>query len=1578
MVSSKATSLALTKLSCLIPDYKTELRKIAETKNKDSLFIRFVDKFLNYIPVDDRSPDKLKLFCDFAEDAFAFFQNRAPGTRKILIKNNGKINSPALNIWLLNNNRPFIVDSLNCLLLKLNLQARFIFHPVILSKRDSKGDLQKITDLNGNSLEAESLVYIKILGEFDHEIIKNLQQEITSTIDQVEATHNIWNEALDEVSALAKIATKDQEASEFLEWLEKDNFTFLGVVDFDVASKRVVLERGAKEVWQKNNNEIKDIITLSQSENKSIILGKINRLSPVHRRNLVDYILVKKFDKEGRYISGVIILGLYGSAIYYQSIKNIPILRQKLFFVLKESGFHDGGHNYKKLKIIIESLPRDALIQIDELDLFCMCLHILSSMMSKKLKLFIQQDWSGAFANILIFLPRARLTPDIHNSINSYLSKYFNSVILTDYITEVAQNFSHLFVTFATKKKVNFLVSAIEADLEKISTNWSEAFYQELCNEFGEYEGGLNFKLFDKIFPIDYKHKFDAKTSLIDIKYLKLANLHNRPFFNLISTSLVDFELKIYSALNKITLSNILPSIENLGFKAIEEDSFDIIPNQEIKESWIYKFTLSSLIPIQGDFALLKANVEEALDKITAGALANDSLSKLIVLSGFNWQQIKLLKALTRYLHQTGFIYGKGYVQMILIKHNKYTEFLVNLFDAKFNPVQKSEEKIKNIINQAKKYLDSVTSSSEDKVLRSMLHLMEAMVRTNFYQYINGSIKDYLSFKFNSAKVPGLPLPLPYAEIFVYSNGFEGIHLRGGKVARGGIRWSDRVEDYRTEVLGLMKAQMTKNSVIVPVGSKGGFFVLPDELLTPNEFMDKVVNCYKNFLRGLLDITDNIVNGKVIHPQNTIIYDEQDPYLVVAADKGTATFSDYANSVSAEYSYWLADAFASGGSAGYDHKKMGITAKGAWISVMRHFQEIGIDVQKDPITVVGIGDMSGDVFGNGMLRSKAIKLVAAFNHKHIFIDPTPDPLLSFQERLRLFNLPKSQWSDYDTKLISKGGGIFERAAKTISISAELQNLIDIKDDELIPEDLIKALLKAKIDLIWNGGIGTYIKSSSESNLDIGDKANDLLRLDAKDIKAKAIAEGGNLGVSQQGRIEYSKIGGKINTDFIDNSAGVDCSDHEVNIKIVLNQALLAGKLSLEERNKLLASMTDQVEQLVLIDNYKQTQAITISQLSSALTVEIFSQLINILEEEKLLDRKVEFLPSQAELHKRAIAKEKMTRPELAVLLSYSKMSVYNELITAKLTEDKYFERSLIEYFPEVMRDKFREEILSHPLRDEIIRTVVTNKMVNQLSGPLISTVKRETGGALCDLARSYTIVCEIFNLNNLWEEVEQLTAEIDINIKIDMFTEIAKIIRRGIAWFVKHLEHPIDISETIQKFKEPARRISNVIGALLLGEAQMKYNDRIEKYIAGGIKKDLAISIATLDSLVSAFDIIHISQQTSAEDSGVAGLYFSTANRFYIDWLRKSCEKQMDDSYWNRLSIQSLKDDLYDKQRRLIITILNQSIGKINLDKWIDDNKKYTSIFTNFVENLKLQEEVNLNMIILANKRFEMFLRKLG
>ncbi len=1588
-------SLSLSKLNCQLKDTSSEILKLVNAKSKGELYTKFVCNFLKYIPVDYRSTDKVSMFTDFTEEAFDFFKDRPKLKRKILINNEQFQNNAAISILIVAENRPFIIDSLNSLMDRLSLNTIFTFHPVINSVRNKKGELEDIAEKGMEGVN-ESLICIKALGTYKKDVMQKIEEEINKIIDLVDYTYHSWQTLLNKLTDITaditqhkdtydKINLPAEETLDFLNWLQKNNITFLGAVDFNAETSKITHQEGVEAIWKDNISEISTIIEYSKSDyyqNKLAMLGKINKISPVHRNALVDYILIKKIDKHGKYKGGSIIFGLYGTAIYFQSIKNIPILRGKMSYVLDESGFPLNGYNAKKIKNIIESLPRDILIQIDDNDLYCMCAHMLSSMRSHKLKLFMQQDWSGSFVNVIIFMPRHRLTPQVYNKISCYLKEKFNSNIIADNITVVAQNFSHLFTTLPIKniEELDIDAKAMEQDLVKLTTSWSDSFMNKLCDAYGEYEASVKYKDLIESFSQEYQHRFEAINAIEDMHFIKKASENKKVLFNLSQGDKGEYFLKFYSPKSSLTLSETLPSIENLGFIAINEESFVIKESSIFNKCYLYQYRLKSPVKINESFDKLKSNIEEALGKISEGVFANDSLNKLLVLSGLDWREVKMLKALTAYLHQTGISYGKSYVKDTLVKHYKYTEMLVDLFVAHLDPKNQCTSKVSELSKEMKKYLKTVKTSTEDKVLKNMQLVVRAVLRTNFFQADDktGDLKEYISFKFNSAKVPNLPMPLPYAEIFVYSNDFEGIHLRGGKVARGGLRWSDRGEDYRTEVLGLMKSQMTKNTVIVPVGSKGAFYInfgQGDD--SREDYMQKVVNCYQNYLRGMLDITDNLVHGKIVQPENTVIYDDANPYLVVAADKGTATFSDFANEVSESYNFWLGDAFASGGSVGYDHKKMGITAKGAWISAVQHFQDMGTDIQNEPFTVIGIGDMSGDVFGNGMLLSEHIKLVAAFNHLHIFIDPNPDTTASFKERKRLFETPRTKWSDYNAGLLSTGGAIYERTAKSITISDEIALMLGITEKTLAPDLLIQHILKAKVDLIWNGGIGTYVKAESESNFDIGDKANDSLRVNGNELQARAVSEGGNLGLSQLGRVEYSLVGGVINTDFIDNSAGVDCSDHEVNIKIALNMAVASGKITTEERNDILAQMTEEVEELVLQDNNDQNLAITVMAKSPVTNIESFSHLMQELEASNILDSEVEFLPNKAELTRREMSGEGMTRPELSVLLSYSKMALDLDLSSASLMQDKHFEGHLYNYFPKLMQEKFTEEIDKHPLKQEIIRTIVTNKMINRLGGPIISSLKRETGAHPCDLARAYEVVVKIFDLETLWNDIVALKNSVDVEIKVEMLSDLGRIIRRGISWFVRNVDHPIPIQGTIDEYAEQTRELTKIISKLLVGSIKSKYLNKIEKYSKAGVNKNLAKSVSTLEVLVSAFDIIYIAKQIKSDNQTVANLYFECGNLFSLDWLRYSCDAKRSDSYWHRLSLQSLKDDFYDKQRVLVTKVAQAQQNNINFNSWLKINSSNAGVFNEFIEELKMQEHVDFDMIILANKKLEIFLKKL-
>mgnify|MGYP000120536901 CR=1 FL=1 len=1553
-------------LVCENPHYRKKIIDLAISNNSSGIFRDFVHKFYTFLPVDFMAENKEQQLAEIAYDAFDFVKTRSSEEVKIEFLENGEDKYSGSVLRIVAASKIYMVDSIKYVLKKYDINTEICLHPLISVQRDKKGQISKISEGYHNASHTDEYIVFAVLNNISQKTKNKIIEECKANITKVTLLDKSSAPIASKMDEVIKTVTSSPEDKHFLQWVSDKNFIFLASIDFNAKGEfNNIL--GDKTIIDEDLTYLQDVVKKAiAAQDDGMFLDKMSETSPLNSGKCINYILVQKND------AGTIFFGFYTRALQTQSVLNIPILNNKLNYVLERSGFKEGSYNYRKLLAIGESFPRDALFQIDEEDLYCVCLHILSAIIARTLKMFIQKDSSGEYLNVLVFMPIERLTPETHVAIVKYLTSKFETKVITDEITDVSNSFCYLYVTLEIENSLpEFSLTEIEQDLDSISRNWDSALLEVLEETLSKATGYAR----ANIFPKEYQYKFSPSEAAKDYIFLTKLSTKRKKSFNLQRHGECDFVMKIYSE-DKLVLSGILPYIENIGFKAVSQETYKISFSNEVK--YICVFNLSAETPIKSSFELIKENVEEALHRLSVGDLENDILCNLILVSGLRWRQVKILKALTAYLAQTSFSYNKEYVKEVLVRHSHFAEYLIKLFESKFYPDPTEFTNSVSINKSLTSYLGEVTNSVEDRILRTMHSIVEAITRTNAYQKdAKGEFKPHVSFKLDSSKVPDIPLPLPFAEIFVYSISFEAVHLRGGKVARGGLRWSDRKEDFRTEVHGLMKAQITKNTVIVPVGSKGGFVVKADaSSMDRATFKKHVVECYKNFLRGMLDITDNLVDGKIVRPKDIVAYDEDDPYLVVAADKGTATFSDYANSVSKEYNFWLGDAFASGGSAGYDHKKMAITAKGAWISVQRHFAEMGTDVQTDPITIVGIGDMSGDVFGNGLLLSKSVKLVAAFNHMHIFIDPNPDPEKSYLERKRLFELPGSKWSDYSMDILSEGGGVYERSSKNITISEAARKLLDVDTADFTPEALINCILKAPVDLIWNGGIGTYIKAAAESHLEVGDKANDSLRINGHELRAKVVGEGGNLGFSQLGRIEYAKNGGKINTDFIDNSAGVDCSDHEVNIKIALNMAMNSGKITLDERNALLENMTSEVEQLVLIDNIKQTASLTLAQFSPAYNTGMFAHLISALEDDALLSREVEFLPNDKELNRMSKSGEVLTRPELAVLLSYSKMSVYNELISSVIADDQGSDELLINYFPPMMREKFKDEILSHPLRNEIIITILTNKVINEIGSPILEHIESDTGAKLCDIIRSYIIVNRIFCLDELWKRVDKLSVEVDFDVQVEIYSEIIKLLRRGICWFVRNLPGPVDIAAAIELYCDPVEELSTKLSNYLLGTAKEKFDTRRAKYVDSNIPDELARLIATLDVGVSSLDIILVSHKTQTDKNRVAELYFKAADHFYIDWMRKSIEKQMTESYWNRMSIQAMKDDLYDKQRRVIQKILAYKSDSKDISDWINYNEKYANIFLNFVERIKNDEEVDLNMMILANKQFEIFLRR--
>jgi len=1492
-----------------------------DSKKNHTSFSNFVEVFFAQSKISDFENYSVESLFDSAESCWQFLRtNRSKGFNIRIYNPKCQINDLEWNqtlVEIINSDMPFLVDSVVSFLDKHGVKINNLIHPVLEVTRDSKGDFVDLADKKKSlspdfTVSNESAIQLHLEKISNESEIKVLQSEISKILSTVAIVVEDWQSMCDLVKKAGEelIRAKTQISNEnkfneikhFIDWIIGGNFILLGAKEFNIeqdsnSGYSLVEINSGSGIFRSELPDVRPkVINSSPSEVADSVLNpyfieivKSRYRCRIHRNVNAERIRIQRLSAEGKVIGEFRFIGLFTSSAYFSSIFSIPLIRNKALKVIANSGYEEGSHNYKDLISTLESYPRDELFQINEEDLLKNATGIVAIAGRSLVKFFARNDKFRRFVSCLIFTPRDRSNSEIREKIKAYLCEIYRGEVADSFVQITDSNLIRFHLIIRTPKPVAKVdEAAIERDLHKMTLVWNDLLFEEIKQKFSNEKRVILNSRYKNAFSISYTNRFDPSCAVIDIEKIESSLASNSPVFNLHKESkLLDskvVELKIYSPHHELTLSNIMPVLESFGFNVIQEHTyivnvFEEGKNQNFHKVWIHYFHLNLSSKGEELNFEIKKNFEDAISLIWQNHLVSNPLNRLIITSGLNWKQVYLLNAYSQYLLQVGFRFNYTFLADCLSQNSAITQNLIKLFELKFNPfvaeiasnktVQKpSEQRISEFskINQKiENALNAVSDAAQDVLIRKILSLINATLRTNFYQKSDkncesesssnsknlgaicdsaNAFKGYVSLKFDSKKVPGLPLPLPNAEIFVYSPRFEAVHLRGGKVARGGLRWSDRQDDFRTEILGLMKAQMTKNAVIVPVGSKGGF-VLKRNLLNKNrdEIQQEAIFCYKLFLSGLLDITDNVVNGQVLLPQNVILYDEADPYLVVAADKGTATFSDIANSISAHYNFWLGDAFASGGSVGYDHKKMGITAKGAWISVMRHFREMGIDTQAQDFTCVGIGDLAGDVFGNGMLLSSHTKLVAAFNHLHIFIDPNPDSSQSFLERKRIFNLPRSTWKDYNQSLISKGGGIFERSAKSISISPQIKALLDISDDELSPNDLIRAILKAPVDLLWNGGIGTYVKASDESHLQVGDRANDALRINGNELRCKVVSEGGNLGFTQKGRIEYARKGGKINTDAMDNSAGVDCSDHEVNIKIAITTALKAGKLTLEERNKILESMTDEVSSLVLSDNRLQTQIISITQSRGYQMLGEQSQFLDRIEKSGLLNRAIEFLPSRKEIEKLANEKTGLSRPELSVMLAYAKMEIYGQILGSELVFDAHFRQELFAYFPSIMQKKFSAELENHQLRKEIIATQITNFVVNRIGINFVNQIASDSGFSISEVVKCFIITCEIFDLAQVWQQIEKLDGKIAHETQMQMFLSANKLIERSVLWLLKNRVSG-EIEKIVSRFKPIAKKIAEILPFVLSSASRQSFERKINRYCIDRIDLDLAQKVA--------------------------------------------------------------------------------------------------------------------------------------
>ena len=1544
----------------------------------------FVRQYYHWVPREDlvdRSP--LDLY-GAAVAHWNLAQQREPGEAKVRVYNpefeHHGWQSPYTVVEIVSDDMPFIVDSVTMGLVRQGYAIDLVIHPVIWIRRDDDGQLLEVLEPGHTAPDArpESILHIEVARETDADALSQLSENVGRVLGEVRAAVEDWGPMRERTQSLIDEfdaqpppvdAVELAEVKAFLAWVADDHFTFLGYREYDVV--RGTDEVGLRGVADSGLGILRGspVTPYTKLSPKAValatmphvlVLTRANSRATVHRPAYLDYIGVKRWGARGEVIGERRFLGLYTTSAYKSSVRETPILRGKLKGVLDRAAFPPDSHDAKALTEIIESYPRDSLFQMDTDDLFSISMGILGLGERQRVRLFVRRDQLDRYVECLVCIPRDRFNTENRERVGRILIDEFGGSHL-DWTLQLSESLLvRVRYIIHTPDGIadDHDVSEIEARLVQATRAWTDDLRAALIEEYGEEYGARTYRRYERAFPPAYRSDWVGRSAVVDIGRIEELEANRaEPILSLyrpLEAQEGVVRCKLFSAAG-VSLSDVLPTFEHMGARVVDERPYEVTP-AGADPVWVYDFGLRIATE---DIEEIRDDFQDAFLGVWRGELEDDRLNGLVLAGALTGRQITIVRTIGKYLRQAGIPFSDRYMERTLLAHPKIATLLVRLFVARFDPDRADPRTAEQTKADIEKAIDAVRSLDEDRILRSFLSVVGAILRTNYFRGTATTPQDdddgagaagtasrpapYVSIKLDSSQVPLLPLPRPQFEIFVYSPRVEGVHLRGGKVARGGIRWSDRREDFRTEVLGLMKAQMVKNALIVPVGSKGGFVVKrPPPAGGREALIEEGIACYRTFLAGLLDITDNIVGGECVKPDRVICYDDDDPYLVVAADKGTAKFSDIANDISAQYNFWLGDAFASGGSNGYDHKAMGITARGAWESVKRHFRDLGTNVQETDFTVVGIGDMSGDVFGNGMLLSRHTRLVAAFNHQHVFLDPDPDPEASFEERKRLFELPRSAWSDYDESVISQGGGVYPRTAKSIPISDEVREALAIEADALSPAELIRGILRAPVDLLFNGGIGTYVKASSEAQADAGDKANDAVRIDAGELRCRVVGEGGNLGFTQRGRIEYALGGGLINTDAIDNGAGVNTSDHEVNIKILLDSLVHDGDLTEKQRNELLFGMTDAVAEQVLYGSYTQTQALSLSLAQATPMIDVHARLIRHLEQYAGLDREVEFLPSEDAINDRKVNHQGLVAPELAVVMAYCKIRLFTRLLDSDLPEDDYLGHDLERYFPPPLPERYSARMRGHRLRREIIATVVANQLVDRAGATFAFRLGEETGAAPSLLARGYAVAREVFDMRAFWSAVEDLDNKVEAGTQLQMLIEGRRLVERATRWLVLASGGTIDIEAALRRFEPGARMLSAAIPDVLEGVDRGWYDNKVETLRAAGVEPGLAARVASMPALLSVFDIVEVAEETGREPGAVMVTHFRLGARLDLNWLRDRIFDLPRANRWQALARAALRDDLYSLHRALTREVLETGDGADSdgaIDRWEQCNK---------------------------------------
>jgi len=1474
--------------------------------------IRFGLEFLSRIDPDELDAQPATRLAAALTRVRAQLEQRQPGTARI------EVDGEHAELVIVNDDMPFLVDSV---LMELNRQGcpvQLILHPILNVRRDQAGRLVSL----GQGPLRESAMWIALDRRLDADSRANVIDGLARVLADVRAAVADWPAMRKQLLAAAdellaspgrESAAELAEAAAFVKWLAEDHFVLLGSRRHELVEHagELLLRRvpGTSLGLLRETADSPELSALPQVGRavalgpSPLIITKANSRSTVHRPAYLDFIAIKRFDAQGRVVGEQRFLGLLTSSAYAARVAEVPLVRGKVAQLMARAGLAPGSHLAKAAAHVLETYPRDELLQAEVEELHDILAGILALGERQRLRLFLRYDPFGRFVSCLVYVPRDAYSTELRARFQALLTEAFGGsahefdVLLTD--DALAR--IHITVRTAPGEVPAVDRRQLEARLAEAARRWEDRLLAALSSAQAQVSG----QRWVSGFPAAYREQETIATAVVDLTKIDATRGAG---FLLYAPRVGGGRLgfKIYHAGSPVPLSDSLPMLEAMGVRALEEHPYRLV-DVAGRVMWIHDFLLEPPAGVEVDIESLAPVFEDVYAKLFAGQIERDDFNRLALHAGLDATSITVLRAYAKYLKQARFELSQSFIEATLVAHPAIARQLVQLFRLRFDPLAADAEAGATQVRAIELALEKVAKLNEDRVLRQLLALIRATLRTNLWRG-----RSFVSFKFDSSAIPGLPEPRPWVEIFVYSPRFEGIHLRGGKVARGGLRWSDRPEDFRTEVLGLVKAQRVKNTVIVPVGSKGGFVLKKAPPATEREaYLAEGVACYQDYLRGLLDLTDNLVEGAVVPPESVTRHDADDPYLVVAADKGTASFSDFANAISAEYGFWLGDAFASGGSVGYDHKKMGITARGAWEAVKRHFRGLGRNIQVEAFTCVGIGDMSGDVFGNGLLLSRATRLVAAFDHRHVFIDPAPDAATSFAERERLFALPRSSWVDYEARLISAGGGVWSRAEKIIPVSDEAARVLGIEPGRLSPNDLIRAILKAPVDLLYNGGIGTYVKAEGETHAEVGDRANDAVRVNGADLRCKVVGEGGNLGFTQRGRIEFARAGGRINTDAIDNSAGVDTSDHEVNIKILLGAEVVAGRLELAERNALLASMADEVAQLVLADNIAQTRILALGGRLATKQFDEQLRLIRFLERSGRLDRAIEFLPDEEEAKQRAAAGEGLSAPERAVLLAYSKMWLRGELLASDLPDDPALVHLLLDYFPRPLRERYATAMGTHPLRREIVVTALLNEVVNRSGSSFVHRLVEASGQNAAAVVRAWWLARRVFGLDRLWAELDALETRLPVDVLDEMLIELGRLALRATSWFL-HSPRLAASMETSVAALAPA---AEVLASRLAARLEPK------SWCEAGVPEDLARRVKAAEASHAALDIAEVAAATGTALEHVAEVHLALEAELELGRLRRAISALPAADHWQALARSAASEELAEVARALTAAV---------------------------------------------------------